>query len=512
MESKIELLLAGPGAGKTTEMVERVIHDLEKLNIQREMVIVTYTNAATNDIINKLSKLIHIPSNVFIGTIHSFLVRYWLKPFCMSLEKVSKEFTIVDSIDYNIRWFDDWANKKGLKGKDRNKAKRKCEMKARKEAFDKVFEKGLVTYDMIVREAYNLSKKKTFCKIVANKIQFLYVDEYQDTSTWQHLIFENLFNIGRTNFYAVGDPNQSIYRFRYSNSQINEPVPKKFEDSPIMLLESNSIISKSMSKVNHRSPKEIVDLLNRMNTVLVQESNLQKENCIIFIDKKNMKDIFEAAAKYLKADSKMLILSKENDLIDKFCENNNLSKNFYMRNKNIFERMESLIIGLSGLNKKEFMNINEISKYEMRKLAVSVINIEHFMEYKEVYEVFSLIQQKFKSLFSRDMRYSYDTKDIINFDLKQFSSSRDSTNNIKCTTIHKAKGLEADVVLVIAKTENQLKKWLSASKTDMENVKDDDYRLGYVAFSRAKEKLLLSCLKSFDKSFFSDTKCNIEIV
>ena len=68
------LTLAGPGAGKTTDMVEQIVIRIPELNSNREMAIITYTNASADDIKKKLADKISISPNIFIGTIHSFLV------------------------------------------------------------------------------------------------------------------------------------------------------------------------------------------------------------------------------------------------------------------------------------------------------------------------------------------------------------------------------------------------------------------------------------------------------
>ena len=63
------------------------------------------------------------------------------------------------------------------------------------------------------------------------------------------------------------------------------------------------------------------------------------------------------------------------------------------------------------------------------------------------------------------------------------------------TTIHKSKGLEATAVLVICETKNKLAKWLEGDGEARFNDKNDECRLGFVAFSRAREVLCIACLE-----------------
>jgi len=68
----------------------------------------------------------------------------------------------------------------------------------------------------------------------------------------------------------------------------------------------------------------------------------------------------------------------------------------------------------------------------------------------------------------------------------------------RCSSIHRAKGLEADAVLVVASTPLELTKWLTIDRVARAEDKQDMCRLGYVAFTRAREMLCLACLKPLD--------------
>ena len=50
MSNKPILVIAGPGAGKTYGMVNEIIQSLKTLSPARYMIVITYTNSATNNI------------------------------------------------------------------------------------------------------------------------------------------------------------------------------------------------------------------------------------------------------------------------------------------------------------------------------------------------------------------------------------------------------------------------------------------------------------------------------
>jgi DNA helicase II / ATP-dependent DNA helicase PcrA len=68
----------------------------------------------------------------------------------------------------------------------------------------------------------------------------------------------------------------------------------------------------------------------------------------------------------------------------------------------------------------------------------------------------------------------------------------------RCSSIHRAKGLEADTVLVVATMPLELTKWLTVDCAARAADRQDTYRVGYVAFTRAREMLCLACLKPLD--------------
>lgn len=48
--------LAGPGAGKTTDLIEQIENVLSEVDTNREIAVITYTNASVNDLKDKLIK------------------------------------------------------------------------------------------------------------------------------------------------------------------------------------------------------------------------------------------------------------------------------------------------------------------------------------------------------------------------------------------------------------------------------------------------------------------------
>ena len=86
---------AGAGTGKTTVLIERIRNMLKKGIDPHKILVVTFTNKATNQIKNRISDLKY--EGILISTIHKFCVLLLRKhekylPF-------SKPFIIIDDTD-----------------------------------------------------------------------------------------------------------------------------------------------------------------------------------------------------------------------------------------------------------------------------------------------------------------------------------------------------------------------------------------------------------------------------
>ncbi len=98
-----------------------------------------------------------------------------------------------------------------------------------------------------------LSTKEEVLREVQEKIEYIMIDEYQDTNIIQEKI---IFLIGekRKNICVVGDDDQGIYRFRGATVRNIIEFPSRFPEG-----ECKTII---LNK-NYRSHKDIITFCNR---------------------------------------------------------------------------------------------------------------------------------------------------------------------------------------------------------------------------------------------------------
>ena len=116
--------------------------------------------------------------------------------------------------------------------------------------FDK---NSYLTFDGILEKMLNATQKKNFRDKVLNKYKAAIVDEFQDTDEIQWKIFESIFynNKNLDSLFLIGDPKQSIYRFR--NADI------------YLYLNAKKMIGKTLFlDTNFRSSKSLIDSLNKI--------------------------------------------------------------------------------------------------------------------------------------------------------------------------------------------------------------------------------------------------------
>lgn len=501
------LTLAGPGSGKTTDMVEQIIKNMDLLDVNREMAIIAYTNASVDDIKKKLMREVIILPNVFIGTIHSFLIRYFIKPYAGYIGYQSNPVTVVDKFsNVGLEWIEGWVKKRNP---DKTKNERKniengMVLKRRNRAVQAAAKKGVYTYDSIIAISRELSNEKNILQSVGNKLQFLYVDEYQDISRYGHNIILKIEKTKYTHISVVGDPDQSIYRFRYGSSQIGEKAPdeKKQPLRELMDMDESKCKKRSLL-VNHRSSAEIVSFINQYSTLEKQKAEKGEICKIQFISTYNVEEIvkrFDKVCELYQGKTK-LIVAKNNDTLAEFY--NTVFEDTVIDNRLIKDSksIQDFIISSSGLNYHAFMDKYDFSPFELKKIAVGTRKIIKKYPQKDVLEIASFLSNKLygKKINQSNSIYFDDNGKPQKYNFS-FSNEEEIFDNeeIRILTIHKSKGLEADGVLVIAENRKQFFKWLNMRSKDLKNEKGEEYRLGYVAYSRAKRVLALACLEKVD--------------
>lgn len=506
----LKILIAGPGAGKTYNLKNEVINCLKILDRNRFCAVITYTNAAASELRQRFSSEIPIPPNVFIGTIHSFLIRFIIEPFGHLVGLVPIDKNYIEGVLLNYKTKNIFAEKNAKQTKAGNLANN-----------------GILAYDIVVELAKNiLVEFQSVTSILCNRLQYIFIDEYQDSRIYIHQIFDKVLSINSTKVTVIGDPLQAVFKFTYLHSLIraeSKSQPQSFTKTPMMLYKS--MFRKGVDKTireNLRSSSDIVELINKY--VVDHEAKQKSINGnngipVYFIDNPNAQDIIESynlLKKQHKIDqiyeSKKSFLKNfylTSDWIDKQNKNKPKFKDVYNalnveavrlekgnhRVSSILHEVSRCILAVIGVKKQAFIK-STYDEIEYRKFCFEIARCLKTKKFNDSNHRVNYIRKQFREKFNviDEIYTQVDVEKSLD-ELSSATSIRLSHFPESCySTIHSAKGLEATSVLAIAYSRNELEKWLNFQEAN--NNLDDDYRLGYVAFSRARDMLCIACLEN----------------
>lgn len=228
------MILAGPGSGKTKTLTVKLARVLaEDVREPQRIACITYSNQCARELKNRLSDLgIREQSRVFVGTLHSFCLQHVVLPY-IHLTDLPKRLPItvastdecetfqqkaVDQIvGRNERWgprFDKYRrthlDRKAATWKDDDE-----EAAAVVERYEQHLDSaGLIDFDGMVLIGLHLIEEYEWVRTCLKaRFPVLVVDEYQDLGHALHQIVQTLCFKAGIRLIAVGDPDQSIYGF-----------------------------------------------------------------------------------------------------------------------------------------------------------------------------------------------------------------------------------------------------------------------------------------------------------
>jgi len=276
-----QLIIAGAGSGKTRTLTYRVAYLLENGINPRNILLLTFTNKAARQMLDRVANLLPIDaSGIWGGTFHSVGNRM-LRRHGSALG-YNSGFTIMDREDQK-----DLINtvvaSAGIDPKEIRFPKGDVlaeifsfvintetpleELLAEKFPYflpllEKItdvharYEKkkkatNSVDFDDLLGKTLSmLQKHESIASFYRRQFQFILVDEYQDTNKIQ-ADFIDLLAREHRNVMVVGDDAQSIYSWRGANFQNILEFPKRYPDAKVFKIE-----------MNYRSVPEILEVAN----------------------------------------------------------------------------------------------------------------------------------------------------------------------------------------------------------------------------------------------------------
>lgn len=499
--SKGTIIIAGPGAGKTHNMVAKIIDALPLLSSCRYLAVITYTNSATNNILSRLSKKIVIPHNLFIGTIHSFLNRFIVVPFSsFNPEPVGQEKIFMQcGID------DVFLHVEKSKAVDKKIKTPEAVNKAKAGIKKRLNQLGYITFDQTLSIAAECMTNPQVARIVANRLQYLFLDEFQDSGNIVFNIIESLRKQGKTTIYCVGDPEQYIQSFDSSIRQ--------FANIPILKAAASTGYQVEINNSNYRSSKNIANFLNNFNgrqfgnekfaqiarIKETSEPKLESDERIYFIAGNNnvtpIIDSFYALCEQYEIQlPDRCIIAKKKEVISRITASVGNQYKDPKKTTSVLpiRAIQDTLLTTLQLDTSKFFAQYNADVNTLRKHSIAIFKAINIGTIKDENTYGNFVQDVLGLKIKAGLPVKIDN---LKFDIRHEQIG----NAVTVATIHTIKGLESPAVLAIAKTEEELLLWLEADQSERDKKRTNettDYpRLGYVAFSRAERLLCIGCLK-----------------
>src|SRR5690349_4234898 len=257
------LILAGAGSGKTRVITYRIAHLIGNGHAKPDEVLaVTFTNKAAQEMRERVEALIGSEAGgVWLSTFHALCARLLRR----EAPKIglTRDFVIYDSSD-QVSVVKQAQKELGIDEKlvpprmalsRISTAKNRMEgpeslrgsWNIREEQIAKIYERYLqaledanaLDFDDLLLKTVELFETSVQTReFYARKFKYVMVDEYQDTNRPQYLLIRRLAEAHR-NIAVVGDPDQSIYKWRGADLRNILDFERDFPDACVVRLEQN---------------------------------------------------------------------------------------------------------------------------------------------------------------------------------------------------------------------------------------------------------------------------------
>jgi DNA helicase-2/ATP-dependent DNA helicase PcrA len=276
------LVLAGPGSGKTRVLTQRIAYLIAFEGVRPYQILaVTFTNKAAREMESRVDDLLgdQATQGMMLGTFHSTCARILRRE--ADLLPVEANYVIFDADD-QTRLVKSIIRELNLNEKlYRPNNVHAAISNAKNELID-VDDYPTTTYrDEVVRRVYVEYQKRLIASNAvdfddilvyaarllednpevrqkyAQRFKHVLVDEFQDTNMAQYTLVKHLASVHH-NIFVVGDPDQSIYRWRGADWRNVQRFEQDNPNAQVILLEQNyrsrqSILDAAMGVINRAS-------------------------------------------------------------------------------------------------------------------------------------------------------------------------------------------------------------------------------------------------------------------
>mgnify|MGYP002623444230 CR=1 FL=1 len=309
------LVLAGPGSGKTRVLTHRIVHLIREMNVPPwQIMAMTFTNKAAREMGLRIEELLDgRPRGLTMGTFHATCARI-LRQESDNLQGYERDFVIFDTADQQqvVKQalkdlnLDDkkFPVNKMLNGISNAKNELiTAEMYTATNYIAEVTKRVYARYqqvlqanngmdfdDLLMNTVLLFDQRPDVLQRYQERYRHILVDEFQDTNTAQYGLLQRLAAANH-NIFAVGDSDQSIYKWRGADYRNINKFRETYPDAQLILLEQNYRstqiildVAKAVIKQNkNRVHKELFTTREGGEKIVVREVYDEREEADVVL-------------------------------------------------------------------------------------------------------------------------------------------------------------------------------------------------------------------------------------
>ena len=538
------VVLAGPGSGKTTVLTLKAMHLLNGVIPEpRGVACLTYSREAAREFTERLRKLGLVKeSNIFLGTVHSFCLSEILGKFSdvyslnipspIKIISEKGKAKLFEKAKYNVQ-YDSYlpiermnrTRMLSIAGVSNITVDSDEDAALVANEYEKLlFEAGCIDYETIIIESTKLLQEKTYVReCISAKYPWLLIDEYQDLGRPLHEMVLSLIDHTNIKFFAVGDPDQSIYSFQGA-------IPDYLQE-----LAERPDVTKIVLRNNYRSNQDIIDgselVLDQQRGYIAKtrkdenavykfiEVNEGLDDQIQFFVKTIVPRLIDAQIPYEEiavlvgnnAECHSIALRCQKENIPYYIVKHQFNRSDFVKwvencaawiegNTDIlFSELGDFWISLISNNGSQYVTGDE--NLVIREHLYKVLKQSKTCE-KSLARWFSFLREELHfdyyldhSVFFQDERDNIDnlvkemsSAEYSDYGIDKFCKIGQPENQIVISTRHSSKGLEFEAVIMMGMEEDHFPSYYAKNNA---RLLEETNRLCYVCVSRAKRICIL---------------------
>jgi DNA helicase-2/ATP-dependent DNA helicase PcrA len=268
------LILAGPGSGKTKVITHRVAYLVKSCGVNpNNIMAVTFTNKAAREMKERLEQLLgQTVEALTLGTFHAICARILRrdgKPIGLDSsfviydeeDQLSLTKQALEELDLDPKQYAPRALRSAISAAKSRLISPEDYAQRVSSYFEEIVHRIYQRYqqllsqgqavdfdDLLMKTVQLFQHHPQILKRYQTKYVHVLVDEFQDTNVVQYMLMKNLAGRYR-NLCVVGDPDQSIYSWRFADLRNILSFEKDYPEAKVVFLEQNYRSTKTILEV-----------------------------------------------------------------------------------------------------------------------------------------------------------------------------------------------------------------------------------------------------------------------